>query len=39
MAATQWLNHDGCVVCYLSVLVQLDIVSPGEIVYVIGHAR
>jgi hypothetical protein len=33
-----WFKRDGTVVYFLSLLVQLEIVSAGEIVHVIGHA-
>ena len=34
----QWQKRDGTVVYFLSLLVQLEIVSAGETVHVIGHA-
>jgi hypothetical protein len=34
----QWRKRDGTVVYFLSLVVQLEIVSPGETVHVIGHA-
>ena len=34
----QWQKRDGTVVYFLSLLVQLEIVSRGQIVHVIGHA-
>ena len=34
----QWIKRDGTPVYFLSLLVQLDIVAPGETVHVIGYA-
>jgi hypothetical protein len=34
----QWQKRDGTVVYFLSLPVQLEIVSAGEVVHVIGHA-
>ena len=34
----QWIKRDGCVVYFLSLVVQLEIVSAGETVHVVGYA-
>jgi hypothetical protein len=33
-----WQKRDGCVVYFLSLLVQLEIVGAGEVVHVLGEA-